>query len=108
MNQMQPEPSVEKDVSRSSHETQKVNNEKQSLPSVEKDALIREERWVPVAESGERWAPRDKDSAFRCMETHPAGGHYVDGAPWDGVTRIEHEIRYVTEWRVFPPGEGDN
>lgn len=77
------------------------------MPDVENDVPIREERWVPVTESGERWVGRDKEAAFRCLETHPVGGRYLDGAPWDGVTHIEREVRYVTEWRINPPGGGD-
>ena len=69
------------------------------------EKLIREERWVPVSESGDRWVGRSKESAERDMAMWPAGGGYADGEPWDGITHIEHEIRYVTEWQVIPTGK---
>lgn len=58
-----------------------------------------EERWVPITESGERWTPRDKAKAEDCLRTYPAGGAYLNGEPWDGVTHIVREVRYVTEWK---------
>lgn len=61
--------------------------------------MTKEERWVPIAESGARWAPRSKEAAEACLRDYPAGGQYTDGEPWDGVTHIVHEVRYVTEWR---------
>ena len=66
-------------------------------------ALIREERWVPVTESGDRWAGRSRESALRDLADWPAGGRYLDGDPYDGVTHIECEVRYVTEWCVTEP-----
>ena len=71
---------------------------------VENAALIREERWVPVTESGERWKGRTREAALRDLADWPAGGCYLDGEPYDGVSHIEREVRYVTEWRVTPPG----
>lgn len=60
--------------------------------------LIREDRWIPVSESGDRWAPRSLEAAQEAMAEYPAGGTYTTGEPWDGIVRIEHEVRYVTEW----------
>lgn len=64
--------------------------------------LVREERWVPVHECGERWAGRSKESAERAMLAYPVGYCYSDGAFAGGITHIEREVRYVTEWRVSP------
>ena len=57
-----------------------------------------EERFVPVTESGERWAPRDAESAADALHSYPHGGTYLDGTPYDGVTHVLRETRYVTEW----------
>ena len=60
--------------------------------------MIREERWVPVTESGDRWAPRSKESAQAALRDYPVGGAFSDGAVWDGVERIVYEVRYVSPW----------
>lgn len=65
---------------------------------------LREERWVPVTQDGDRWAGRSKEEAEAAMRDFPAGGRYLDGSDWDGITHIEHEVRYVTEWRVNEHG----
>lgn len=62
--------------------------------------MRREDRWVPVTESGARWAGRTKEAAEACMADYPVGGGYTTGDRWDGITHIEHEARYVTEWVV--------
>jgi hypothetical protein len=67
--------------------------------------VIREEQWGPVAESGDRWAGRSREQALAAMRDYPAGGEYSSGDPWDGITHIEHEVRYVTEWMVQPTRE---
>jgi hypothetical protein len=69
------------------------------------DYLIREERWTPIDESGQRWTPRSKEAAMDCMESWPAGGVYSNGEPWHGVVRVVKEIRYVTEWTEESGGE---
>ena len=57
-----------------------------------------EHQWIPVTESGDRWAPRSKEEAERALIEVPVGGLWLTGEPWDGVARIEHQVRYVTEW----------
>lgn len=60
-----------------------------------------EERWVPVAESGERWEPRSREQAAMASTGWPAGGCY-EGTddPYDGIVRVDHEVRWTTEWFV--------
>lgn len=62
-----------------------------------------EHRWVPIAQSGERWAERSLEAALSAAKEYPAGGRYADGAEWDGVTHIVHEVRTVTAWEQVPP-----
>lgn len=60
--------------------------------------LTREERWIPIAESGERWAPRSKERAEDAMRAYPVGGAWYPGEPWDGIAGIVREERWVSEW----------
>lgn len=57
-----------------------------------------EDRWIPVSESGQRFAPRSKAEADALLLQMPAGSTYSDGGPMDGVAHIVHERRFVTEW----------
>jgi hypothetical protein len=62
-------------------------------------ALRVEDAWVPVAESGERWERRSRAEAQIAHRGYPVGGAYSSGELWDGITHIEHERRYLTDWR---------
>lgn len=62
-----------------------------------------EDRWVPIAESGERFAPRSKEEAEALLASMPAGSTYSDGAPMDGVVSVVHERRLVSEWIEVTP-----
>lgn len=64
--------------------------------------FCKEERFVPVAKSGDRWGGRSKKKAQECLRDYPDGGYYSDGQPWDGITHIEREVRVVSEWVVQP------
>lgn len=66
------------------------------------DGYIREERYIPVTPLGDRWAPRSLKDAEEAMLKYPVGGRWASGDEWDGVERIEREVRYVTEWRSEP------
>ncbi|WP_037178333.1 hypothetical protein [Rhodococcus sp. UNC363MFTsu5.1] len=62
-------------------------------------AVSIEERWVPVTESGERWAPRSRDRAEEAMRDWPVGGVFEQsGEPYDGIVRVVHERRVTTDW----------
>lgn len=63
---------------------------------------IREERYIPVTQTGHRWAPRSREEAEEAMRDVPIGGRWLSGEEWDGIERIEREVRYVTEWRPEP------
>lgn len=69
------------------------------MKSVEQ--YVREERWVPVSESGKRWEGRTRNEALEAMSNYPAGGSFLDGEPWDGITHIEREVRFVSQWVVL-------
>lgn len=60
--------------------------------------LACEDQWVPITESGARWTPRREHEAESARAAYPVGGSFFDGAKWDGITRVDHERRYVTEW----------
>lgn len=65
---------------------------------VEHLGLTEEDRWVPVAESGERWPPRGREEAMRDLADWPAGVTYATGDPADGITHVLHERRLVSKW----------
>ncbi|NKR90578.1 hypothetical protein GS483_00350 [Rhodococcus hoagii] len=63
------------------------------------DAVDVEERWVPVTESGARWAPRSREKADAALADWPAGGTGPNGLRgYDGVTHIVHERLVRTDW----------
>lgn len=64
------------------------------------EGLAVEERWVPIDENGERWAPRDREAAEIDMDHCPVGGTYGDGAPMPGIVRVVKEVRRVTPWEA--------
>jgi hypothetical protein len=66
---------------------------------------VAEERWVPIAQSGERWAGRSREAAEEAMNNYPVGGRFASGDPWDGITHIVREVRFVTEWIETAPND---
>lgn len=66
------------------------------------NGYVREERWVPITEMGDRWAPRSREEAEKAMRETPVGGKWLTGEEWDGIERIDREVRYVTEWTEEP------
>ena len=65
--------------------------------------LTREEQWVPVEESGDRWQPRDEYRAHAALDLYGAHGpmHAVDlDSP---VDHIDHESRWVSDWSEAQP-----
>ena len=72
------------------------------------DALGQEERFVPVAESGERWAPRSREAAECAMRGWPSGGTWEGSDdPYDGITHIAREVRIGTTWTVAESIDAD-
>ena len=66
------------------------------------NGYTREERYIPVTQLGDRWAPRSLEEAEEDMRAFPVGGKWLTGEEWDGIERIEREVRYVTEWKPEP------
>lgn len=64
--------------------------------------LVRQEQWVPVEESGHRWSPRSEPDARYALEHFSATGdcHHPEYSP---VVRIDHEARWVSEWKPVQP-----
>lgn len=60
--------------------------------------LRREVQYVPVAESGGRWTPRSLEQAESALQEWPPGGTFADGEPYDGITHIETEVCFTTDW----------
>jgi hypothetical protein len=64
--------------------------------------LRKEERWVPITETGARWVGRSKAEATKDMAEWPAGSTYSDGAFGDGIVEIVRETRWVSDWAEDP------
>ncbi|AGT13854.1 hypothetical protein WHEELER_63 [Mycobacterium phage Wheeler] len=60
--------------------------------------LTREEQWVPVEESGHRWAGRRREVAEVCLKAFSVTGICHDPEVDSPLVRIEHEARWVSGW----------
>ncbi|AGT12286.1 hypothetical protein PBI_VELVETEEN_79 [Mycobacterium phage Velveteen] len=60
--------------------------------------LTREEQWVPVEESGHRWAGRSREVAEVCLKDFSVTGICHDPEVDSPLVRIEHEARWVSGW----------
>lgn len=58
--------------------------------------LTVEDHWVPVDEKGDRWAPRTTEQQANELATHCPPTGCTDWTA--GISRLEHERRYVTSW----------
>ena len=64
----------------------------------DRDAMEIEELWIPVDETGSRWAARSLEDAEECRSSWPVGGTYPGGDRYPGITHLIRKRRYVTEW----------
>ncbi|AIW02476.1 hypothetical protein I5H64_gp080 [Mycobacterium phage MinionDave] len=60
--------------------------------------LTREEQWVPVEESGHRWAGRSREAAEVNLKAFSVTGICHDPEVDSPLVRIEHEARWVSGW----------
>ncbi|AER49496.1 hypothetical protein SG4_86 [Mycobacterium phage SG4] len=60
--------------------------------------LTREEQWVPVEESGDRWTGRSREAAEANLKVFSVTGICHDPADDSPLVRIEHEARWVSGW----------
>ncbi|QPO16674.1 hypothetical protein SEA_KASHFLOW_66 [Mycobacterium phage KashFlow] len=60
--------------------------------------LTREEQWVPVEESGDRWAGRSREAAEVNLKYFSVTGIDHDPEVDSPLVRIEHEARWVSGW----------
>ncbi|APC43576.1 hypothetical protein I5H93_gp084 [Mycobacterium phage SuperGrey] len=60
--------------------------------------LTREEQWVPVEESGHRWAGRSREAAEVNLKYFSVTGIDHDPEVDSPLVRIEHEARWVSGW----------
>ncbi|QGH77897.1 hypothetical protein SEA_KENUHA5_79 [Mycobacterium phage Kenuha5] len=60
--------------------------------------LTREEQWVPVEESGDRWAGRSREAAEVNLKAFSVTGICHDPEVDSPLVRIEHEARWVSGW----------
>lgn len=107
-----PDPDVLTELLYAAEDTLDGTEGKAAYLIAHRDAFLRalglheETRAVPVAESGFRWQPRSHAAAQVCLKEYPAGGSYADGEPWDGLTHIEQEHRFVTGWEDVDAEQG--
>lgn len=72
------------------------------------NALSEEEQFVPVAESGDRWVGRSREQAETALQGWPAGGCWEGSDdPYDGITHIDREVRWGTDWVVAESIDSD-
>ncbi|QGH79216.1 hypothetical protein SEA_FLATHEAD_85 [Mycobacterium phage Flathead] len=60
--------------------------------------LTREEQWVPVEESGDRWTGRSREAAEANLKVFSVTGICHDPEADSPLARIEHEARWVSGW----------